>query len=129
MQTKMQTAPNGVPASFLNKFGKQITAVLCGFDRIRFRATQRLLFQPNSMESYLATCGVLIKHFKRFAEGLTERVKAAAYEAAARAKRPVRYLGSAETDKEELARTIAREEGIKSGLIALLLVVLSARRP
>jgi hypothetical protein len=123
MQTKMQTAPNGVPASFLNKFGKQITAVLCGFDRIRFRATQRLLFQPNSMESYLATCGVLIKHFKRFAEGLTERVKAAAYEAAARAKRPVRYLGSAETDKEELARTIAREEGIKSGLIALFTAV------
>jgi len=123
MQTKTQTAPNGVPASFLNKFGQQITAVLCGFDRIRFRATQRLLFQPNSMESYLATCGVLIKHFKRFAEGLTQRVKEAAYEAAARAKRPVRYLGSAETSKEELARTIARDDGIKHGLIALFTAV------
>jgi hypothetical protein len=123
MKTTTQTTQKGVPESFLNKFGNQITAILCGFDRIRFRATQRLLFQPNSMESYLATCGVLIKHFKRFAESLTERVKAAAYEAAARAKRPVRYLGSPETSKEDLARTLAREDGIQGGLIALFTAV------
>ncbi len=79
MKTNSLAHPNGVPESFLSKFGEYITAILCGFDRLRFRATQRLLFQPNSMEAYLATCGVLIKHFKNFAEGITERVKAAAY--------------------------------------------------
>jgi len=93
MKSNSHPNPNGAPESFLNKFGQQITAILCGFDRIRFRATQRLLFQPNSIESYLATCGVLIKHFKHFAEGITERVKGAAYKAAAAAGRPVQYLG------------------------------------
>lgn len=123
MKAITQTTQKGVPESFLNKFGHQITAVLSGFDRIRFRATQRLLFQANSMESYLATCGVLIKQFKSFAESLTERVKAAAYAAAARAKRPVQYLGSTETNKEELARALAREDRIRSGLIAVLSAV------
>jgi len=123
MKTITQTTQKGVPESFLNKFGHQITAILSGFDRIRFRATQRLLFQPNSMESYLATCGVLIKHFKSFAESLTQRVKAAAYAAAARAQRPVQYLGSGETNKEEWARALARKDGVQRGLIAVLTAV------
>jgi hypothetical protein len=123
MKIKPSLTQSGVPESFLNKFGKHITAILCGFDRIRFRATQRLLFQPNSMESYLATCGVLIKQFKSFAEGITERVKTAAYEAAAAAGRPVQYLGGAGQDKETLAREMARQEGIREGLIAVFTAV------
>jgi hypothetical protein len=123
MKTKTQTTQSGVPECFLKKFGKQITAILSGFDRIRFRATQRLLFQPNSMESYLATCGVLIKHFRDFAEGITERVKAAAYKAAATAGRPVQYLGAASSDKETRARELARQDGIKEGLIAVFTAV------
>jgi hypothetical protein len=113
----------GVPESFLTKFGKHVTAILCGFDRIRFRATQRLLFQPNSMESYLATCGVLIKHFTTFAQGITERVKDAAYKAAAAAGRPVKYLGISSSDKEMLAREMVQKDRIKEGLIGIFTAV------
>ena len=56
MKIQAPTSGQGDPATFLNKFGSAIQGVPCGFDRLRFRATQRLLFQPNSMESYLATC-------------------------------------------------------------------------
>lgn len=119
MKSNPLTKPNGAPVSFLNKFGEHILGILSGFDRIRFRATQRLLFQPNSMESYLATCGVLIKDFKSFAQGITERVKAAAYQAAAAAARPVKYLGAGHTDKETLARAMARQERIQEGLIGV----------
>jgi hypothetical protein len=119
MKTNTPSNQNGVPQSFLSKFGQFFTAILCGFDRLRFRATQRLLFQPNSMESYLAVCHVLIKHFKSFAEGITQRVKAAAYQAAARANRPVRYLSNRDGSKEDLARQIAREDKITEGLIAV----------
>lgn len=119
MKANIPSASNGAPEPFLSKFGKHITAVISGFDRIRFRATQRLLFQPNSMESYLATCGVLIKHFKLFAQSLTDRVKAAAYEAAKAAGRPVKYLGAANSDKESMARELARHDGIEQGLIAV----------
>ncbi len=123
MKTNTLAAQDGVPQSFLTKFGQHVTAILCGFDRLRFRATQRLLFQPNSMEAYLATCKVLIKNFKTFAEGITQRVKAAAYQAAAKAQRPVRYLGGGEINKEDLARQLARQDGIAKGLIAVFTAV------
>jgi hypothetical protein len=123
MQTEPIPPTSGAPASFLTKFGQQITGVLCGFDRLRFRATQRLLFQPRSMEAYLTVAGVLIKHFKAFAEGITQRVKAAAYQAAAAAGRPVKYLGSAQISKEELAPELARQDRIKEGLIAVFTAV------
>jgi hypothetical protein len=114
---------HGAPESFLTKFGQRITGVLSGFDRILFRGSLRLLFQPNSMESYLATCGVLIKDFSSFAEKITNRVKALAYETAAKQGRPVHYLGGSAVSKEDFARQLAQQEGIKSGLIAILTAV------
>ena len=113
----------GVPESFLTKFGNYITAVLSGFDRIRFRAVLRLLFKPLEMDFYLSRCGVLIKDFKVFAEELTGRVKAVACQAACAAGRPVQYLADSQVSKEELARQIAHRDGIREGLIALFSAV------
>jgi len=123
MKNQTPTSGHGVPDAFLTKFGQHVTGILCGFDRLRFRATQRLLFQPSSMEGYLAVCKVLIKNFKSFAEGITLRVKAAAYQAATQAQRPLRYLGGGDTNKEQLARQLAREDGIDQGLIAVFSAV------
>jgi hypothetical protein len=123
----MQNFPpttHGVPESFLTKFGSYITAVLSGFDRIRFRGVLRLLFKPLEMDFYLSRCGVLIKDFKAFAEELTGRVKAAAYQAACAAGRPVQYLADSQLSKEELARQIAQRDGIREGLIALFETIL-----
>ena len=125
MKSKLFAATHGVPESFLSKFGQNITGILSGFDRIRFRGTLRLLFQPAAMERYLCSCGVLIKEFKHFAESVTAKVKAAAYRSAAAAKRPVQYLSSPKLSKEAYARQIAVEDRIKEGLIVLL----SAKEP
>jgi len=116
-----QTFPTvtGVPPAFLNRFGNSITGVLSGFDRLRLRGTLRHLFQPTVMEAYLNACRVLIKDFGTFAQGLTARIKAAAYAAAEQAGRPFRYLPSSQTSKEDLARQIARQDGVTSGLIAI----------
>lgn len=92
---------------------------MSGFDRLRLRGTLRHLFQPTVMEAYLNACRVLIKNFGDFAQGLTTRIKAAAYAAAQEAGRPFRYLPSSRISKEELARQIARQEGVDSGLIAV----------
>jgi len=83
------------------------------------------LFQPAAMERYLCSCGVLIKEFKHFAESVTAKVKALAYRSAEAAKRPVEYLRDAKVSKEDYARQIALEDGIKQGLI----VVFSAKEP
>jgi hypothetical protein len=122
----MQTFPpttHSVPESFQSKFGNYVTAVLSGFDRIRFRGVLRLLFRAREMEYYLSRCGVLIKDFKLFAEALTGRVKAAAYQGASAAGRPIHYLNDSQLSKEELARQIAQREGIGEGLIALFSAV------
>jgi hypothetical protein len=116
-----QTSPTdtGVPPVFLNRFGDSVTGVLSGFDRLRLRGTLRHLFQPTVMEAYLNACRVLIKDFGSFAQGLTARIKAAAYATAQQSGRPFRYLSSSQISKEALARQIAREDGITSGPIAI----------
>jgi hypothetical protein len=125
VKTQQLPAAHGVPESFLSQFGQNITGIVSGFDRIRFRGTLRLLFQPAAMERYLCSCGVLIKEFKHFAESVTAKVKAAAYRSAAAVKRPPQYLNSPQLSREQYARQIAFEDRIKEGLIVLL----SAKEP
>lgn len=117
------TKNTGVPPAFLTRFGGCVTGVLSGFDRLRLRGTLLHLFQPTVMEAYLNACRVLIKDFGTFAEGLTGRIKAAAYATAEQAGRPFRYLPHSQISKEALAREIARKDGIKSGLIAIFSAV------
>jgi hypothetical protein len=123
MQNQTAPRPHGVPESFYSKFGHHVTAVLSGFDRIRFRGTLRMLFDPAMMERYLGYCGRLIKNFKSFAESITAKVKASAYKAAAVAGRPVQYLHDPGVAKEELARELARRDKIKEGLIGIFSAV------
>jgi hypothetical protein len=54
------------------------------------------------MEAYLQACGVLMKHFKPFAEKITQSIRGAAWAAAKAAGRPVYYLGSAQQSKEDV---------------------------
>ena len=123
MKPTTSTSIPGVPSAFINKFHRYITGFVSGFDRLRFRGTLRMLFQPAIFELYLLRQGVLIKDFKPFALGLTERIKGLAQEAAANAGRPLRYLPSSAQSKEDLAREIARKDRIKAGLIAVFSAV------
>src|SRR5690606_41827380 len=99
--------------------GATFAGVRMGSERMRLPATLRILCHPAIMEVYLQCCGVLIKSFKGFAEATTQRVRAAAWKAAECAGRPVRFLSDPRQSKEDLARQIAREDGIDSGLIAV----------
>jgi hypothetical protein len=123
MQNQPAPGAHGVPESFSVKFGQHITAVLSGFDRIRFRATLRVLYRPSMMDRYLGYCGVKLKDFKTFAESTTAKVKAAAYRAAALARRPLEYLRNAGIAKDELARQVVERDKIKEGLIAIFSAV------
>ena len=75
------------------------------------------------MESYLLVCKVLFKDFRAFAQKWTDRIKSAAYQAAERAGRPIKYLQDPSVSKEDLARRLAQEDKIKEGLIALFTAV------
>jgi hypothetical protein len=119
MENQSAPTPYGVPESFYNKFGQQVTHVLSGFDRIRFRGSLRMLFDPRKMDLYLGCCGVLLKEFGSFAQGITTRVKQFAHQAAQQAGRPMSYLAGGNHSKEELARELARRDKISSGLITI----------
>lgn len=109
--------------SFIQKYDKDIIGVLNGWDRLMIRGTLRTLAVASGMMNYLFYLGVLLKDFGDFVQRTSVRLKAASLEAAERMERPVKYLVSTRTSKEELARQIAQTDGITEGLICVLTCV------
>jgi hypothetical protein len=76
------------------------------------------------MYYFLTHAGVRLLDFKGFAVATSERVKAAALAEATRRGRPVRYLESPKTSKEDLARHLLQEFPLrKPGLVCVLTAV------
>jgi hypothetical protein len=110
-------------SQFIQKYENKITGTLSGWDRIVFRGTLRMLCFVDGMMGYLARVGVLLKDFGEHAQAMTTRLIAASLAAAEEAARPIKYLESAETRKEDVARDIAEGDGIEDGLICVLTCV------
>ena len=94
---------------------------LSGFDRLVFRGTLRRLLYPQGMDYCLAFLGVLLKDFAQYVLQVTARLKEASLAAARRADRPIQYLASSQTSKEDLARKIAARDRLAEGLICVLI--------
>jgi hypothetical protein len=108
---------------FIQKYEEEVTGTLNGWDRIVFRGSLRMLCFVQGMMGYLAQAGVLLKDFGEHGQAMTERLIAASLAFAEKSARPVRYLASAQTRKEEVARGIASADGIHEGLICVLTCV------
>jgi hypothetical protein len=109
--------------SFLDRHREKILGVLSGFDRMLFRGTLRCLEYRKGFEAFLATHRVLYKDFGAFAKRLSDEVKAHAKAFAKRHGRPLIYLSSPATSKEDFARRIMQRDGIQQGLICVLTCV------
>ncbi len=105
---------------FLRQHRDQVMGVLSGFDRLVFRGSLRSISYRNGLDMFLSSRRVLYKDFARWAEGLTDRIKAHAEAFATRAGRPFQYLASARDSKEEIARSIQARDGVSDGLICVL---------
>ena len=119
MATKTDPLRDGVAASFVHAHQPDVIGVLHGFDRLRLAGTLRSLYHPDVMQYYLRRAGVLWKNFKTFATGLTERIRQSAVQLTQTHQRPVIYLPSSRTSKEDRAREIAQRDHVHSGLIAV----------
>jgi hypothetical protein len=113
--------------SFLRVHEAKIKGILSGFDRVRFRGTLRMLANAKGFGGFLCFMNILLKDFKEWSVGLTDRIRRASQELAGVRQRPVIYLYSCHTDKEALARDIARRDGITEGLICVLTCVESCQ--
>lgn len=108
---------------FTRRYEGQITGILSGWDRIRFRGSLRMLGHVGGMMTYLGQAGVLLKDFGSFVEHKSALMKAAIEQHVASLERPMQYIPSSATCKEEIALEVARRDGITSGLVCLLSAV------
>ena len=109
-----------IAGAFVQQHKSDVIGVLHGWDRLRLQGTLRSLYYQPVMEEYLRQAGVLWKDFKTFATTLTARVRQAAVDLAAKHHRPMLYLNSSRTRKEDEARKIQQRDKIELGLIAVL---------
>ena len=105
---------------FIAKFSDQIEGTITGFDRLVFHGTLRAIAYELGMKSYLWHNHVLLKEFGQHVEQTSQVIKAASLEAAQRTGRPVQFLRSNHSSKEEIARQIAARDRIDAGLVCVL---------
>src|ERR1051325_2776450 len=108
---------------FTEKYADRLAGVLSGCDRIVFRGTLRRLAYLSGLKDYLWERKVLLKDFGAHAQAVSERVKEACLAPAKAQGVPIRYLASAETSKEEVARQFAQEQGVTTGPVCVLTCV------
>ena len=105
--------------AFLRVFAGLVWGVLHGFDRLVFRGHLRQITTVQGMAHYLHTSRVLYKDFEDYVRQKTSQLIEASLEGASQQKRPVIYLPSCNTSKEEEALKIATRDGIREGLICV----------
>jgi hypothetical protein len=109
--------------AFVTRYAKHIDCTLDGFDRLVFRGSLRMLCFVEGLAAFLSGAGILLKEFGDRAQTMTKRLKEASLAEAERLGRPVEYLASAATRKEDAARAIAERDGITDGLVCVLTCV------
>jgi hypothetical protein len=107
---------------FTTRYNDQLSGVLTGFDRLVFRGNLALNHETG-MKGYLWANGIAWKDYAAHVAEVSQRVKAASLASVEAANCPVRYLNNGKASKEEIARTIARENGITHGPICALTAV------
>src|SRR5881396_3121725 len=116
---------------FTNKYRDQIQGTLSGFDRLVFRGSLRRLnygrwdqglqsFVVQGMEQYLCQNRILFKNYLDHVKGISQKVKQASVKPFAEQGLPVRFLRDPAADKEQIARAMAAERKLESGLVCAL---------
>ncbi len=119
---------------FINKYRDQINGVLSGFDRLVLRGTLRRLnygywdrklesVVAQGMEQYLWQNKILFKDYLDHVKRVSRQVKQESVQAFEKQGLPVTFLRDPSADKEAIAREIAAERGVKSGLVCALSAV------
>jgi len=102
---------------FILKHQDKIESTLSCFDRLVFHG-HLPVNHCKGFEEFLSRHGILFKELKSFMTRQADRLKKHAQDVAQRAGRPYEYFGVA-VRKEQLARAIAKKDGITEGLVCV----------
>ena len=105
---------------FIARFEDQIQGTLSGFDRVVFRGSLRRLTHSQGMKMYLIQNGILCKQYQDHVKRVSRELKEASLEPFRRQQLPIRHLYDPRTDKDEIARAVATERGIRQGNVCAL---------
>lgn len=119
---------------FINKYRDEINGTLSGFDRLVFRGSLRRLdyghwngklqgFVAEGMEQYLWQNKILFKDYLDHVKSVSQRVKQASTKPFQERGLPVEFLRNPATDKDAMARQLAAERKLTSGLVCALSTV------
>ncbi len=115
---------------FLRRHEASIHGVLWGFDRVRFRGTQRAINFAEGLFRYLNFLRVLLTAFRAFFDGSTQKLRSTTEELAkGTVAGKVVYL-SGTRDKQEVVDELIRKHDVAAsftGLIAILSCVENCR--
>jgi len=109
---------------FISRHEARISCTLSGFDRLVLRGSLLPLMAENGMFNFLWRAGVRLLDFKDYVTATSERVKGAAINEAQQLARPIEYLESPKTSKEDLARKLLDQHPLDGpGLVCLFKAV------
>jgi hypothetical protein len=106
--------------AFWQRFGTLIAGVLQGFDRLVFKGKLRQLYAPDGMHAFCGRNGIRREDFKAHAAQVTQQVLSASLVAEAKRLERFLYLNSSSTDKEAVARDMAKSQRVQQGLVCVL---------
>ena len=115
-------------SSFAKLHGRRVTGELTMFDRMIFKGHLSQLYHPGGIRVLLWKQGVPLTGFGTWAKSATEALCLHAQRMAEEAGRPYVYLDKTTTrhsgqTKEDLARKIAKRDGVTEGLVCILRII------
>jgi len=109
--------------TILNQFQDKINGTFSFFDRMIMKGHIRQLFSPSGKKHFLSYNNVLLKDFSGYAAKVTSSIVSHVETLTASLDRPLIYLSSAKTSKEQTARDVLTTNPVEEGLICTLSVV------
>lgn len=109
--------------TILNQYADKINGTFSFFDRMIIKGHIRQLFSPSGKNHFLSYNNILLKDFPAYAQSITKTLCDHIEKYAKDSNRPVMYLSSAKTSKEQTAMEILATNPLDEGLICALSVV------
>lgn len=110
-------------STILEQFTEKINGTFSFFDRMILKGHIRQFFSTSGRGYFLSQHNILLKDFSAYANKVTGDIVSHVEKMAADQHRPMRYLTSAKTPKEQSALEILKSDPVEEGLICILSVV------